>query len=154
MDGVIVDSEEHWHEEEYILLKQFVPKWDREKHKKIMGMSLSDLHDHITQVHASEVKQDAFLKAYQDIAKKIYGHKGKSKPAPDIFLFAAQKLAVQPQHCIVVEDSHNGVIAAKSAGMYCVGFLNGQNKGQDLSKADCFVNSLSQIRGIMRQKEQ
>lgn len=37
----------------------------------------------------------------------------KSKPEPDIFLYAAEKLGVSPNDCIVVEDSHNGVLAEK-----------------------------------------
>ena len=44
-----------------------------------------------------------------------------SKPAPDTFLLAAQKIGVEPQNCIVFEDSDNGVLAAKNAGMRCIG---------------------------------
>lgn len=42
------------------------------------------------------------------------------KPAPDIFLFAAQRLGVTPAECVVVEDAVNGIQAAKAAGMRCV----------------------------------
>ena len=42
------------------------------------------------------------------------------KPAPDIFLAAARKLAVPPDRCVVIEDAVNGVQAAKAAGMRCV----------------------------------
>jgi HAD superfamily hydrolase (TIGR01509 family) len=42
------------------------------------------------------------------------------KPAPDIFLSAAQNLEVQPAECVVVEDAVNGIQAAKAAGMRCV----------------------------------
>ena len=44
------------------------------------------------------------------------------KPAPDIFLVAALKLGVSPKCCVVVEDSVAGVVAARAAGMKCVGF--------------------------------
>jgi len=44
----------------------------------------------------------------------------KNKPAPDIFLIAAQKLEVAPANCVVIEDSVNGIRAAKVAGMRCV----------------------------------
>lgn len=43
-----------------------------------------------------------------------------SKPAPDIFLYAADRLSVDPANCIVVEDSHNGIRAAHAAGMLAV----------------------------------
>lgn len=42
------------------------------------------------------------------------------KPAPDIFLLAAQNLGVMPAECVVVEDAVNGIQAAKAAGMLCV----------------------------------
>lgn len=44
----------------------------------------------------------------------------RKKPAPDAFLFAAEKLGVMPSECVVVEDAVNGVQAAKAAGMRCV----------------------------------
>jgi beta-phosphoglucomutase len=44
----------------------------------------------------------------------------RNKPAPDIFLSTAQKLGVAPSACVVLEDSVNGVQAAKAAGMRCV----------------------------------
>lgn len=58
------------------------------------------------------------------------------KPAPDIFLKAAAELGVKPCECIVVEDSCNGVRAAKAAGMACIGFINPGSGEQDLSAAD------------------
>lgn len=42
------------------------------------------------------------------------------KPAPDVFVEAANRLGVQPQNCLVLEDSLFGVIAAKKANMYCI----------------------------------
>jgi HAD superfamily hydrolase (TIGR01509 family) len=47
------------------------------------------------------------------------------KPAPDLFLFAAQRLGTAPEDCIVVEDSIPGVEAAVAAGMPVVGFCGG-----------------------------
>ncbi len=41
----------------------------------------------------------------------------RGKPAPDIFLLAAEKLGVAPQNCVVFEDSPNGILAAQNAGM-------------------------------------
>ena len=52
-------------------------------------------------------------------------HVAQAKPAPDLFLHAAQALGVSPSECLVLEDSVNGVIAAKRAGMLVWGFLGG-----------------------------
>jgi HAD superfamily hydrolase (TIGR01509 family) len=47
------------------------------------------------------------------------------KPAPDVFFHAAKMLDVKPQDCLVIEDSVNGVVAARAAGMRVWGFLGG-----------------------------
>ena len=47
----------------------------------------------------------------------------RGKPAPDLFLFAAQNMAVAPADCIVIEDSVPGVTAARAAGMTAIGFF-------------------------------
>ena len=51
----------------------------------------------------------------------------KGKPAPDIFLFAAQQMAANPASCLVIEDSVAGVTAAQSAGMPVLGFVGGSH---------------------------
>lgn len=50
---------------------------------------------------------------------------GRSKPQPDIFLHAAQKMAAKPEKTVVIEDSVHGVMAAHRAGMYVIGFTGG-----------------------------
>lgn len=47
------------------------------------------------------------------------------KPAPDVFLFAADKVAVLPENCVVLEDSPHGIKGAVAAGMKAVGFVGG-----------------------------
>ena len=69
----------------------------------------------------------------------------RGKPAPDIFLKSAEKLGVNPENCVVIEDSHNGVKAAKAAGMKCVGFKNINSGNQDLSMADIIVYSMEDV---------
>lgn len=47
------------------------------------------------------------------------------KPAPDLFLYAAKQMGVNPANCAVIEDSPNGVRAAVAAGMTCYGYAGG-----------------------------
>ena len=68
------------------------------------------------------------------------------KPDPDVYIEAAKKLGFPPEDCIVVEDSRNGVLAAKAAGMKCIGFQNINSGNQDLSKADIIVKSITEIK--------
>ncbi|MCL2294906.1 MAG: HAD family phosphatase [Spirochaetes bacterium] len=69
----------------------------------------------------------------------------QGKPEPDIFLEAAARLGVKPEECVVIEDSYNGVTAAKKAGMKCIGFQNPSSGFQNLSAADLVIKSFSEI---------
>ena len=44
------------------------------------------------------------------------------KPNPDMYLFVAKELGVEPQNCVVFEDAINGILGAKNANMRCIGF--------------------------------
>lgn len=68
-----------------------------------------------------------------------------SKPNPEIFLKAAGQSESEPRCCLVIEDSANGIKAAKAAGMYCIGYANPGTGYQDLSQADLVVSSLGDI---------
>jgi beta-phosphoglucomutase family hydrolase len=67
------------------------------------------------------------------------------KPAPDTFLLAAERLGCKPEECVVIEDSNNGVTAAKAGNMKCIGFKAPNSRNQDLSAADMVVGSLLQL---------
>ena len=51
----------------------------------------------------------------------------RSKPAPDLFLFSAERMNVEPSKCVVIEDSLSGVQAAVAAGMDVIGFTGGSH---------------------------
>ena len=68
-----------------------------------------------------------------------------SKPHPEIFIKAAQATGFKPEECMVIEDSTNGIIAAKSAGIFCIGYDSFHSKNQDYSKADLVVKDFSEI---------
>ena len=70
---------------------------------------------------------------------------GEGKPSPAIYLRTARKLGVAPERCVVIEDSRNGVLSARNAGMYCIGFRNGFNDEQDLSAANMVVNGFGEL---------
>ena len=68
----------------------------------------------------------------------------KGKPEPHLFLSVAEKLGILPQHCIVIEDSANGIEAACRAGMKSIAVTNTMDASL-LSKADLIVGSLEEI---------
>jgi HAD superfamily hydrolase (TIGR01509 family) len=69
----------------------------------------------------------------------------KSKPHPAIFEFAASLSIAPKENCIVIEDSTNGVLAAKAAGIYCIGYNSIHSKLQNLSKADSIINHFNEL---------
>lgn len=71
----------------------------------------------------------------------------KKKPDPEIYLMALEKADLQPDECIVIEDSHNGVSAAEAAGMHVVATTNFYTEREDLSAADLIVTCLGDADG-------
>lgn len=68
-----------------------------------------------------------------------------SKPHPEIFEKAAEMAQTSPQNCLVIEDSSNGVNAAKAASMTCLGYRNPNSGNQDLSAADWVIDSFDEF---------
>ena len=66
----------------------------------------------------------------------------KKKPDPEIYNLALEKLGLQPNECVVVEDSRNGQLAAKAAGMHCIVTTNGYTEKEDFSEAEVVVPEL------------
>jgi len=66
----------------------------------------------------------------------------KKKPAPDIYLLAAERLGVDPGDAVVVEDSRNGLVAATGAKMRCVVTLSTFTIGEDMTEATLVVSAL------------
>src|SRR5690606_8408834 len=61
------------------------------------------------------------------------------KPAPDLFLRAAERLGVSPDRCVVVEDSRFGVQAARAAGMRVLGYAGGLTPADWLEREGAIV---------------
>ena len=69
----------------------------------------------------------------------------KSKPHPAIFEHAASLSIAPMENCLIIEDSTNGVKAAKAAGIYCIGYNSIHSKLQDLSLADFVIDNFNQL---------
>jgi beta-phosphoglucomutase-like phosphatase (HAD superfamily) len=66
----------------------------------------------------------------------------KKKPDPEIYNRALSNVGLKPEECVVIEDSRNGVLAAKAAGLPLVATTNYYTENEDLSAADLIVTSL------------
>jgi len=66
----------------------------------------------------------------------------KKKPDPEIYNLAASRLNLAGGECVVIEDSRNGLLAAKAAGMVCVVTTSSYTAGEDFSEADAVFAEL------------
>jgi HAD superfamily hydrolase (TIGR01509 family) len=73
------------------------------------------------------------------LAGDVVAHK---KPAPDIYRLGLERLGVPPSQVLVIEDSRNGLLAARGAGLRCLVTVNGYTKDEDSSEAVLVVTSL------------
>ncbi len=81
---------------------------------------------------------------------RVSGHEvARGKPAPDIFLEAARRLAVGPASCLVVEDSYNGLTAALAAGMSCAVVPCASTAAHDFSRATVRMETLDELAGFL-----
>ncbi|CCG53422.1 Probable phosphatase/phosphohexomutase [Flavobacterium indicum GPTSA100-9 = DSM 17447] len=70
----------------------------------------------------------------------------QSKPNPAIFIEAVRLSNSSKEQCIIIEDSTNGIQAAKAAGVYCVGYKSENSKNQDYSLADQVIRHFSELK--------
>lgn len=80
---------------------------------------------------------DALVSTWHDAVKH-------GKPAPDVFLYAAECLGEEPENCMVVEDSTRGIAAGKAAGMPVIAFLSAPGE-IDTSQADYAIHDYSEF---------
>jgi HAD superfamily hydrolase (TIGR01509 family) len=73
------------------------------------------------------------------LAGDVVTHK---KPNPEIYHLAQKHLNVNASHCVVIEDSNNGLRAAKGAGMNCIVTINGYSENENFTLADLVVPEL------------
>lgn len=66
----------------------------------------------------------------------------RKKPDPEIYNLAKERLNLNPAECVVVEDSRNGLLAAKDADMNCVITISGYTGDEDFAEADKIVVEL------------
>ncbi len=114
---------------------------------------IKDYHtNNVTLVVASSASMHGILQIFkrfdlnQYFSAKFSGADlKKSKPHPEIFIKAAESTGFKKSECIVIEDSTNGLQAANSAGIYCVGYKSPHSTGQDYTIADIVISDFKEI---------
>jgi HAD superfamily hydrolase (TIGR01509 family) len=114
---------------------------------------IKDYHSNgMTLILASSASMDNINRIFkrfdldQYFKAKISGADLKaSKPHPEIFIKAAELSEHKAENCFVIEDSTNGIKAAKSAKLFCIAFKSPHSHGQDYSKADIAITNFNEI---------
>lgn len=81
----------------------------------------------------------------KNIASVSLSEVAHAKPAPDIFLLAAERMKMSPQNCIVIEDSHSGWCAAAAANMKCIAYVDPARGEIDTQSALCKISHMNEI---------
>ena len=93
-------------------------------------------------------KSESVLKSAKILYQKMTYITGsdiaRKKPAPDLFLTAAEKAGVEPQNSVVIEDAPDGVAAAKAAHCKCIAVTNSTTP-ENLTQADLIVDTLTKV---------
>jgi HAD superfamily hydrolase (TIGR01509 family) len=83
-DGVLVNSEHFWEEEEQIFYRKIIPGWKSEDHNLIVGMRMIDIYDFLSQKFGISISLPEFLREYDAIAERIYA---QCTPSPGVEAF-------------------------------------------------------------------
>ena len=73
-----------------------------------------------------------------------------TKPDPAIFIEAVKRTGFDKSECIIIEDSTNGIKAAKAAGVYCVAYKTGHGVTQDMTDADKIITDFSELTDVLQ----
>jgi len=90
----------------------------------------------------TKLEKNDFLKYFPILVAG--SHVKRSKPWPDIYLLAVERLGLKPEECLAFEDTQYGLQAAKDAGINCFAVPNEYSIKQDFSRADKILSSLKE----------
>lgn len=134
----------------------FIEAFDKKEDLHLMsGVKdlILDLYNNGMQlVVASSSEMEIINKVFERFdLDKYFTHKvsgndfPESKPNPAIFLKAAELAQTPIENCIVIEDSTNGIKAAKAAGIYCIAYKSEGVESQNQSLADSIINNFKEL---------
>jgi HAD superfamily hydrolase (TIGR01509 family) len=104
-----------------------------------LAVASTSAQDSVEAMLRRAVGHDLFARFSAVLGGDIVAHK---KPAPDIYLLAAERLGASPKDCVVVEDSNNGLRAALAAGMKCIVTVSGYTRDEDFTGASLVLTCL------------
>jgi HAD superfamily hydrolase (TIGR01509 family) len=111
--------------------------------KLAMGVVTGSRRDHFDIIH----RRTGFLQNFDfTLTREDYNH---AKPHPDSYLAALRHCGLQPEECLVVEDSERGLLAARGAGLQCLVIPGEMTRMGDFSTAARILEHISEVPGII-----
>ena len=104
-----------------------------------LGVASSSSHDWVT----GHLRERGLLDSFDAVVTR--DDVTNVKPDPELYIVATERLGASPERAVAIEDSLNGVTAAKRAGMYCVAVPNSMTSDLPLDGADLRLGALSEI---------
>lgn len=132
-------------EEEIIFIDGFIPFIDMLKTTKLERGVATAMNKSLMEKVEHKLKLKDFFGEHIYFIEDVGN---RSKPEPDVFLLAAEKLGVDPSKCMVIEDAPHGIEAANRAGMFSVGLLTTFSKSH-LADADFIADSFEDIKLLL-----
>ncbi len=114
--------------------------WGRES-DRLLGLATSS-HSHLCDL---KLMKRTWRDVFNAVVCGDHNDLERGKPAPDIFLLCADKIGVAPGDVVVFEDSRNGILAAKAAGMIVVAIRSPYTDDDDLREADIKVDNFREL---------
>ena len=198
MDGVIVDSERYWHDEQPARIFPQTLDGEHPDLDETTGMYYKEIYDYLDDEYETKIGKAEFVDIFNEVAEDIYENRvdlldgfqetrrtladrgvpvaivtsspsawhdivldrfdisvdavitaenldADGKPEPDIYEKAAKTVDRPPEECLVIEDSKNGIEAAKRAGMFVIAYRTEPNADTDLSAADVVANGPQEL---------
>lgn len=112
--------------------------------RRPMAIVTSSYADHFEVIH----ERTGFLRFFEFALRA--GDYERHKPHPEPYLEAAERLAVDPARCVVVEDTERGLRAALAAGMHCLAVPGPLSRGSDFGGATAVLDSLAEVPEAIR----
>lgn len=198
MDGVMVDSERYWHDEQPNHIFPKALEGEQPDLNETTGMYYKEIYDYLDEEYETKISKEEFVDIFDEVAEDIYHNRvdlldnfqeirgeladrevpvaivtsspsswhdivierfdisvdevitaenleADGKPEPDIYEKAAEIVDHPPENCLVIEDSKNGIEAAKRAEMFVIGYRREHNAETDLSEADVVTDSPDEL---------
>jgi HAD superfamily hydrolase (TIGR01509 family) len=116
-------------------------------HRDFRLAVVSNTHPEYIQKTLSHVGMEEYFETFSS-AKEL----DHPKPFPDVYFAAMKKMQLTAAQCVALEDSSNGIEAAKSAGIKCIAIPNEFTKAQNLSNADIILNNIKEVDRALLEK--